>query len=1171
MTRKRFTWITAMVVCVVLGLAGVSSAANLRYDVNSQKWRDLEVQRVPWRNGSDVDNDYYGTNCYCFVDWVLKDEGRGELSGFCYEAYLNGLDGIMLAQYLNAHHNSSGPSEAQVREAFQKASAGDVVQMRWSYSAGGSNVHTALINGFESNGVYFFQSHVSGYGVKKISNSFYSYSDLARRYANPGYRGGFSIYRFGTIPYPPIPPISEDTRISQGLRNLTSSRYAKIFTLTSSRYTNLYSNKELTNRLSSSSWTGESDEDYITEVGVNSSNVVYAKISYPISSGRRDAYVRLRELFVKGTETESFTAAKSAYGLYKRQNSGQTYSYGIDAGDQCYLLTKENGWCQVMYPIPKNLWRVAWMSEATYNGIKPQPTPVPVITSIGDLPKIVVAGTRYSNAITATGATPITWSTSAGTLPEYRSYFRTNLPPGLSISGSGTTGTISGYPSHTSDGQSSFMPLTYIFNITATNSAGPSAPKSSNIAVYEPPVFETSSILPTASYPNARYNQTIRAKGTEFSMHWKIIEGKLPPGLTFTGKDSKREATITGVPTQTGVFKFKVRLYNLVGNADTTTEQWFTISVGNPATEYSDSRIKFSYNFLNGRAGNSFYDWTGITDSSSSGTKNLDNYIFSVSEGSLPAGLSLEERAASGYNVGKLYLSGIPTTSGVYTFTLKAKRISDGGYSTRKYAMTIMSATTTTWRDSSMTLRYSFLPGKMRVNYRDYVYVRGGSAPYTPSVVAGELPPGTRLEASGNYIYLTGVPKRAGSSFTFTMRVTGRNGGYVQQDYTVNIATNPYYKSGSSSSASKPKYISKELPNADAGSQWEATLECSGTEPIAWYAVGELPDWMTLDEETGRISGIPMEVGKYKFKIKAENEIGSVTKTFKVKVVKAAPTIVTSSLPDGYTGVDYEARLEAFGTEPIKWSKIGKLPSGLKLDKKEGIIYGTPKKSYDSFDITVKAKNKAGTETATLKIRILKTDDFIEDGKDNEEIGDDDESDNNTETESEDVPATVSDAPEVPIAGHASGAVFTKLYLLSGDERLEGSVSVEAGTPLTFEIGQWQDESGRNIDVSDMTVYVNDEAVSADVSEEGVFTLPSETVNGEIIVYASARSGGREFRTLEIDAIAGTQDGVISASEAGSSGNSDSSSTSGCNAGILGVAGLIFAGILASGKGKKSK
>ncbi|MDR3280073.1 MAG: Ig domain-containing protein [Synergistaceae bacterium] len=91
-----------------------------------------------------------------------------------------------------------------------------------------------------------------------------------------------------------------------------------------------------------------------------------------------------------------------------------------------------------------------------------------VINSSGVAPGIVTsslpggtAGAAYSQALSATGTTPITWSLDSGSLPN-----------GLSING--TTGVISGTP--TTAG-------TFNFTIKATNSAG-SDTKAFSITVY---------------------------------------------------------------------------------------------------------------------------------------------------------------------------------------------------------------------------------------------------------------------------------------------------------------------------------------------------------------------------------------------------------------------------------------------------------------------------------------------------------------------------------------------------------------------------------------------------------------------------------------------------------------------------------------------------------------
>ena len=85
----------------------------------------------------------------------------------------------------------------------------------------------------------------------------------------------------------------------------------------------------------------------------------------------------------------------------------------------------------------------------------------------------------------------------------------------------------------------------------------------------------------------------------------------------------------------------------------------------------------------------------------------------------------------------------------------------------------------------------------------------------------------------------------------------------------------------------------------------------------------------------------------------------------------AAPSITTSSLPDGKVGEAYSQILTATGTTPITWSIIGALPDGLSLNKDTGKISGTPT-AAGSSTFTVKATNSAGSDTKELSITIAK-------------------------------------------------------------------------------------------------------------------------------------------------------------------------------------------------------
>ena len=86
----------------------------------------------------------------------------------------------------------------------------------------------------------------------------------------------------------------------------------------------------------------------------------------------------------------------------------------------------------------------------------------------------------------------------------------------------------------------------------------------------------------------------------------------------------------------------------------------------------------------------------------------------------------------------------------------------------------------------------------------------------------------------------------------------------------------------------------------------------------------------------------------------------------------AAPSITTSSLPDGKVGEAYSQILTATGTTPIKWSiSGGALPDGLSLNKDTGKINGTPT-AAGTASFTVKAANSAGSGTKELSITITK-------------------------------------------------------------------------------------------------------------------------------------------------------------------------------------------------------
>ncbi|HEX3878599.1 MAG TPA: Ig domain-containing protein [Bryobacteraceae bacterium] len=86
----------------------------------------------------------------------------------------------------------------------------------------------------------------------------------------------------------------------------------------------------------------------------------------------------------------------------------------------------------------------------------------------------------------------------------------------------------------------------------------------------------------------------------------------------------------------------------------------------------------------------------------------------------------------------------------------------------------------------------------------------------------------------------------------------------------------------------------------------------------------------------------------------------------------AAPSITTTSLPDGQVGADYKQSLAASdGKAPLKWTVAPDLPAGLKLDPATGAISGRPVAALAKSDFKFTVTDSAGAiGSAELTLQI---------------------------------------------------------------------------------------------------------------------------------------------------------------------------------------------------------
>lgn len=516
----------------------------------------------------------------------------------------------------------------------------------------------------------------------------------------------------------------------------------------------------------------------------------------------------------------------------------------------------------------------------------------------------ISAGGSHSLALKADGTA---WAWGAGGQGQLGTGGTTNSPVPVQVAElSSVTGIAAGF-SHSvatgaggtvwttgknSSGQLGYTtsPLTYRLTPKQLNIYGASAISGRNDTFAIMPFKIRNSSLPSGTV-GISYSTTLSCTNTYAPFSWSVVSGSLPPGLSLNAS-----GVISGTPTEAGVTALTFQATD--GKGKTTTKE-FTLGIYTPLTITTQT-------LDDGIPGRTF-------SQSITAAGGLEPYSWSVSSGSIPPGLTL--------NTANGLLSGVPTSGGTFTFTVKVTD-GNGTMTTRLfslYAYNILAA-----GDVPPLAATAGFPFSHTLN------ASGGRLPYSWSIQAGALPPDFLLGADTGVI--SGAPSGSGQ-YSFTVRLEDANGTRIDIPLTLSAHTSL-------------TLLPIPIPFGVTGTPYTHTLSLSSTvSPYTWEIIaGSLPAGLVLNSSTGVISGTPTTAERAEATLRISDSAGGFIEQTLTIDIHQSLAITTTTLPPATFGAFYSQTLTASATvPPYSWSIIaGELPAGLTLNSSTGVISGTP-------------------------------------------------------------------------------------------------------------------------------------------------------------------------------------------------------------------------------------
>lgn len=229
----------------------------------------------------------------------------------------------------------------------------------------------------------------------------------------------------------------------------------------------------------------------------------------------------------------------------------------------------------------------------------------------------------------------------------------------------------------------------------------------------------------------------------------------------------------------------------------------------------------------------------------------------------------------------------------------------------------------------------------------DYVITATGTAPITFG--ASGLPNGLSVNWTSGEI--SGVPSVAG---VFDVTLLATNAAQTTAETLVLTLADDI-----------PGITSTTNVVGQQGVPFSYTI--TATNDPAWFSAAPLPAGLTVDTNSGIISGVPLVSGAFAIAVGAANIYGSNSETLTVNLASGIPVITSALVSNGQQGQSFSYAITA-SNSPTFFT-ASPLPDGLHFNAASGVISGVPL-ATGQLAVTIGAGNAFGSDQQTLTLNL---------------------------------------------------------------------------------------------------------------------------------------------------------------------------------------------------------